>query len=170
MLAAWLLAVLAGAVPFQSKLQALASDESNAFLDRTGRVPTRVDKTIEQRFAGGRETTAVDRLHPRWEARGGRRASSVAADAQALWAKPGVIPDIGPRMITPVQKLGLRRAAPDHAPPQSSVIKADERGRHDTALHAVERATTPPTVVVRDVAAIRAVVPDPAGAEAEVPT
>ena len=62
-IAAWLVAALV-AFPFQSKLQALASDESDAFQDR-GAESTRVDEIIEQRFTGGDETTAADRLHAR---------------------------------------------------------------------------------------------------------
>ena len=56
-IAAWLIAA-AIAFPFQSKLQALASDESDAFKDN-GAESTKVDDVIEQRFAGGGETTAV---------------------------------------------------------------------------------------------------------------
>ena len=55
-IAAWLLAALA-ALPFQSKLQALASDESDAFQTRDAE-SAHVDELIDTRFTGGNETTA----------------------------------------------------------------------------------------------------------------
>ena len=56
-IAAWLIAA-AIAFPFQSKLQVLASDESDAFKDN-GAESSQVDEIIEQRFEEGDETTAV---------------------------------------------------------------------------------------------------------------
>ena len=85
-IAAWLLAT-AVAIPFQSKLQALASDESGAFQDRDAE-STRVSELIEQRFPGGADTTALvlytrdDAAHAAGRrARRGRRARSSATAA-----------------------------------------------------------------------------------------
>src|SRR3954453_21438536 len=55
-IAAWVLAAVI-AFPFQSKLQQLASDESDAFQDLNAE-STLVDHTIDTRFEGGTEVTA----------------------------------------------------------------------------------------------------------------
>ena len=57
MISAWLLAALI-AIPFLPKLQALASDESDAFKDHGGGVDAR-RRRDRRRFKGGNETTAV---------------------------------------------------------------------------------------------------------------
>ena len=122
MIAAWLLAALI-AFPFQSKLQALASDESDAFKD-SGAESTQVDDIIDTRFKGG------ERDH-----RGGRstrattssssRTRRIAADALAL-CNAQAIPDIV-RVITPVQ-LACGELPPI-TPPQSSRSRRPPRTR-----------------------------------------
>ena len=102
MIAAWLLAALI-AVPFQSKLQALASDESDAFKDRAAE-STRVDDIIDRRFKGGSETTAVV-LYTRDVPLEQPDLDRIASDAKAI-CNPLVIRDIV-RVITPIQ-LGVR--------------------------------------------------------------
>ena len=56
-IAAWVIAAIIS-IPFQSKLQVLAFDESDAFKDRNAE-STQVDALINERFEGGDETTAV---------------------------------------------------------------------------------------------------------------
>src|SRR4051794_20578644 len=73
------------AFPFQSKLQALASDESNAFKDRNAE-STKVDQAIDRRFPGGSEVTA-EILYTTDD------QNKIVADGKALCTKRG-IPDL----------------------------------------------------------------------------
>jgi RND superfamily putative drug exporter len=152
-IAAWLLAALI-AIPFQSKLEALASDESDAFKDR-GAESTRIDEIIDTRFKGGSETTAVA-LYSRDVPLTPPDAERVAADAMTL-CKPGQINDLA-RVITPVQ-LACGELPPI-TPPQSSPIKAISEDQ-TTQLSTVWTRDDATETVVEDVASIRAVVPDP---------
>jgi RND superfamily putative drug exporter len=152
-IAAWLLAALA-TIPLQSKLQALASDESDAFRDRSAE-STRVGATVEKRFPGGAETTAVI-VYTRDGPLQPPDAARVAADAQALCAS-GVIPDIS-RLLTSVQ-LGCGELPP-MMPPQSSLVKAASEDQ-STVLTTLWTRTDATEVVMRDVATMRKVVPDP---------
>src|SRR6185436_10295855 len=89
-IAAWLIAA-AIAFPFQSKLQALASDESDAFQDN-GAESTQVDNIIDERFAGGNETTAV-LLYTRDQQLLDTDLQRAAQDIQKI-CEPKRIPDI----------------------------------------------------------------------------
>src|SRR6185503_3815068 len=113
----WVLAVLI-AIPFQSKLQALASDESDAFQDRNAE-STRVSDLIERRFPGGGDTTALV-LYTRDDPLTPQDAERVAADGTALCDRSR-IPDVI-RVITPVAlPCG---DVPKLLAPQSSNIKS----------------------------------------------
>ena len=84
-IAAWVIAALA-AFPFQSKLQALASDESGAFESRDAE-STRVDETIEQRFPGGSRDHHDDPLHPRRAVHAAGRRARRAGRGEAVRAQ-----------------------------------------------------------------------------------
>src|SRR5215207_5046976 len=151
-IAIWLAATLA-AIPLQSKLQTLASDESGAFQDRDAE-STRIDDLIDRRFPSGGETTALV-LYTR--SRGQltpQDAERVASDASALCNK-GQIPDVV-RVITPVQ-IGCGDLPP-LSPPQSSTIKSasEDLSTQFTTVWTRDDATD---VVARDVAAMREIVP-----------
>src|SRR4051794_5787955 len=140
-IAAWVLAAII-AIPFQSKLQALASDESNAFKDRNAE-STKVDQTIDARFPGGSETTAeilytVD------------DQNKIANDGKALCSAHR-IPDLV-RVATAVQ-LGCG-SAPKITYQQSSPIKdtSPDGKTHLTTVWTKDDATE---TVVRDVGTIR---------------
>ena len=124
-IAAWLIAA-AIAFPFQSKLQVLASDESDAFKDN-GAESTQVDEIIEQRFEEGDETTAVV-VYTRQD-----RAAHDGRRAQALREAAGP----GRRPRDHGVPGHLRRAAEDHAAAVEH-DQAAERGRHDRALHRLD--------------------------------
>jgi RND superfamily putative drug exporter len=148
-IAAWIVAALV-ALPFQSKLQTLASDESGAFESRDAE-STRVGTLIEQRFPGGRETTTTV-LYAREAAFSPPDAERVAADAAKLCRLKPV------RVLTPVQlPCG---EVPPLMPPQSAGLtsEAQDQTTQFTTVWTGDDATE---AVVRDVAAIRAVVPDP---------
>jgi RND superfamily putative drug exporter len=152
-IAAWLLAALV-AIPFQPKLAALASDESDAFKDR-GAESTRVDEIIDRRFKGGSETTAVV-LYTRDVPFTQPDLDRVVSDARAL-CNPKRIRDIA-RVITPIQ-LGCGELPPI-TPPASSPIKATTEDQ-TTQLTTVWTRTDATETVAKDVAAMRAIVPDP---------
>ena len=152
-IAAWLLAALI-AIPFQAKLQTLASDESDAFKD-SGAESTRVDEIIDTRFKGGSETTAVV-LYTRDVPLEQADLDRVAADAKAL-CNPTAIGDIV-RVITPIQ-LACGELPPI-TPPQSSAIKATTEDL-TTQLSTVWTSSDATETVVKDVGAMRAIVPDP---------
>jgi RND superfamily putative drug exporter len=148
-IAAWLVAALV-AIPFQAKLQTLASDESDAFKDRAAE-STKVDDLIGARFKGGKETTAVVLYSNETPER-------IASDALAL-CNPKQISDIV-RVITPVQ-LACGKELPPIAPPQSSVIKAiseDQTTQLVTAWTSKDATET----VSQDVKTMRATVSDKA--------
>jgi RND superfamily putative drug exporter len=152
-IAAWLLAALV-AIPFQSKLAALASDESDAFKDRAAE-STRVDELIDRRFKGGSETTAVV-VYTRDGPLTPADRERVASDVQAL-CNPMQIRDVA-RVITPVQ-LGCGELPPI-TPPPSSPIKAVSEDQ-TTQLTTVWTRADATETVVKDVAAMRAIIPDP---------
>ncbi|MDA0166689.1 MMPL family transporter [Solirubrobacter ginsenosidimutans] len=147
-IAAWLVAALV-AIPFQAKLQTLASDESDAFKDRNAE-STKVDDLISTRFKGGSETTAVILY-------ANETPERIATDALAL-CNPKSIPDIV-RVITPVQ------LACGELPPitfaQSSVIKATSEDQ-TTQLVTAWTSQDATETVARDVKAMRASVSDKA--------
>ncbi len=149
MIAAWVVAALV-AFPFQSKLQTLASDESGAFESRDAE-STRVADLIERRFPGGGETTSTV-LYTRDSPFEPPDAERVAADAAKLCQGDVV------RVITPIQ-LGCGEL-PKLTPPPSAGINA-ESGDLTTQLTTVWTGDDATESVVRDVAAIRAIVPDP---------
>ena len=153
-IAAWLVAALI-AFPFQSKLAALASDESDAFQDR-GAESTRVDRIIDTRFKGGADTTTVV-LYTRDDGPLNEADQQrIAADAMAL-CKRETIPDVV-RVITSVQ-LGCGDLPPI-TPPQSSLIKATSEDQ-TTQLTTIWTSDDATETVAEDVAAIRAIVPEP---------
>src|SRR4051812_8870091 len=140
-IAAWVLAAVI-AIPFQSKLQALASDESNAFKDRNAE-STKVDQTIDARFPGGSEVTA-EILYTKDD------QSKIADDGKAL-CTPRRIPDLV-RVATAVQ-LGCG-TAPKITYQQSSPIKdtSQDGKTHLTTVWTKDDATE---TVVRDVGLMR---------------
>ena len=153
-IAAWLLAT-AVAIPFQSKLQTLASDESGAFQDR-GAESTRVSELIEQRFPGGADTTALV-LYTRETPITPQDAERVAADATAV-LRPRTHP--GRRARDHAGPARVRRAAAAHARrsrPASSPTSQDQTTQFTTVWTSDDATET----VVRDVAAMREIAPDP---------
>ncbi|MBE2314455.1 MMPL family transporter [Solirubrobacter sp. CPCC 204708] len=143
-IAAWLIAA-AVAFPFQSELQVLASDESDAFKDR-GAESTRVDELIDTRFEGGNETTAVivyERPEP----------ERALADGVRMCER---IPDVA-RIITAYQ--GVCGELPAISPPQSSPITpfGNDGTTNLTTVWTRDDATES---VVRDVAVMREIRPD----------
>ena len=145
-IAAWLIAA-AIAFPFQSKLQVLASDESDAF-KHNGAESSQVDEIIEQRFEEGDETTAVV-VYTRQD------QQRMLEDGQKFCEKRR-IPDVV-RVITAFQ--GICGELPKITLPQSSMIKPlSEDG--STALSTVWTSDDATESVVRDVAAMREVRPD----------
>ena len=152
-IAAWLLAALAS-LPFQSKLQALASDESDAFQTR-GAESERVDELIDTRFTGGNETTAL-LLYTRDAPLTPPDLERIASDASAA-CNPLQIRDII-RVITPVQLAC--GDLPPLSPPQSSTIKATSEDQ-TTQLVTVWTKDDATETVVKDVATLRGIVPDP---------
>ena len=151
-IAAWVLAALV-ALPFQSKLQALASDESDAFQTRDAE-SARVDEIIDTRFTGGNETTAVI-LYARDEPLTPPDLERIASDASAI-CNPLQIRDII-RVITPTQ-LACGELPP-LSPPPSSPIKATSEDQTTQLVTAWTKDDATETVV-KDVAAMRAITPD----------
>ncbi|RKQ88257.1 RND superfamily putative drug exporter [Solirubrobacter pauli] len=139
-IAAWLIAA-AIAFPFQSKLQALASDESDAFKDR-GAESTRVQETFAARFEDGNETTAVV-VYPRAD------AQRFAADAEQLCTR---IPDLVRIVDYPCPNL-----PPERAPPPSDLKPLSQDGT--TLLATIITSDDATESVNRDVATIRSIVP-----------
>jgi RND superfamily putative drug exporter len=82
-------------IPFQSKLQTLASDESGAFESRDAE-SSRLAEAIERRFPGGDETTTTV-LYARDNPFSPQDAERVAQDAATLCQRDVV------RVITAVQ-------------------------------------------------------------------
>jgi RND superfamily putative drug exporter len=148
-IAAWIVAALI-AIPFQSKLQTLASDESGAFESRDAE-STRVAEEIERRFPGGDETTTTV-LYTRHNPFSPQDAERVAQDAVTLCQRDVV------RVITAVQ-LACGEL-PKLTPPQSAGL-GSESGDLTTQFTTVWTGDDATEAVVRDVAAIRAIVPDP---------
>jgi RND superfamily putative drug exporter len=148
-IAAWVVAALV-AFPFQAKLQTLASDESGAFESRNAE-STQVAELIEQRFPGGADTTTLV-LYTRDGPFTPADAQRVAADAAKVCALDVV------RVITPIQ-LGCGEP-PQLAPPPSAGL-GSESGDLTTQYTTVWTSDDATETVVRDVAAIRAIVPDP---------
>jgi RND superfamily putative drug exporter len=154
-IAAWLIAA-AIAFPFQSKLQALASDESDAFKD-DGAESTRVDDIIDTRFQGGDHTTAVI-LYTKDEQLSEQDLQRAAADIQKI-CEPGRIPDIATALTPQVQGCG---ELPSITYAQSSPIKPTVPDL-STQLSTVWTKDDATETVVRDVQRIRDIVPDPDG-------
>jgi RND superfamily putative drug exporter len=152
-IAAWVLATLV-AIPFQPKLQELASDESDAFQARNAE-STRAADIIEQLFPGGGDTTALV-LYTRDQPFLPQDAERVAADANAI-CNPLTIPDIV-RVITPVQ-LACGQLPEITAPQSANILSASED--QTTQFTTVWTSDDATETVVRDVAAIRSLVPDP---------
>ncbi|WP_028066407.1 MMPL family transporter [Solirubrobacter soli] len=160
MIALWLVAAVV-AFPFQSKLQALASDESDAFQDSKAE-SVKVNDTIERAFAGGGETTALvlytknGQLQP-------EDFDQVTRDGAALCEK-GRIPDVV-RVITR-QNLSCGEL-PQITYQPSSTIKpfSDDQTSQISTIWTSDDATE---TVVRDVAAIRAAIKPPPGVKAYV--
>jgi RND superfamily putative drug exporter len=152
-IAAWVIAA-AIAFPFQSKLQVLASDESDAFQNNSAE-STRVDDIVERRFAGGDETTAI-LLYTRDEQLLDTDLQRAAADIQKL-CEPGRIPDIARALSPQLQGCG---ELPSISYPQSSPIKSttDDLTTQLSTVWTKDNATE---TVVRDVEAMRAVIPRP---------
>ena len=145
-IAAWLIAA-AIAFPFQSKLQVLASDESDAFKNN-GAESSQVDEIIEQRFEEGDETTAVVVYT--------RQDQQRMMEDGLKFCEKRRIPDVV-RVITAFQ--GICGELPKITLPQSSMIKPlSEDG--STALSTVWTSDDATESVVRDVAAMREVRPD----------
>ena len=148
-IAAWVVAALV-AFPFQSKLQVLASDESGAFESRNAE-STRVADLIEQRFPGGGDTTTTV-LYTRDGPFTPQDAERVAQDGAKLCQRDVV------RVITAVQ-IGCGEL-PELAPPPSAGL-GSESGDLTTQFTTVWTADDATEAVVRDVAATRAIVPNP---------
>ena len=139
-IAAWVLAALV-ALPFQSKLQALASDESDAFQTRDAE-SARVDQIIDTRFTGGNETTAVI-LYARDAPLTPPDLERIASDASAI-CNPLQIRDII-RVITPTQ-LACGELPP-LSPPPSSPIKATSEDQTTQLVTAWTKDDATETVV-----------------------
>jgi RND superfamily putative drug exporter len=143
-IAAWLIAA-AIAFPFQSKLQVLASDESDAFKDR-GAESTQVESIVEQRFEEGTETTAtLVYLRP--------DNARTLADAVEICKQENVT-----RVVTPYQ--GVCGAPPKISAPQSSTVSSSFGSDGETVQGAVWMRDDATEAVVRDVDAMRAILPD----------
>jgi RND superfamily putative drug exporter len=154
-IAVWLLAAVL-AFPFQSKLQALASDESNAFRD-DGAESTKVDETIAARFQGGDETTAVI-LYTRDGPLAPADLDRAARDIRTICDKRRVADVV--RGLTP-QGLGCGEL-PKITYAQSSPIKPTTQDQ-TTQLSTVWTKDDATETVVRDVQAMRDAVPRPHG-------
>jgi RND superfamily putative drug exporter len=159
-IAVWLIAA-AVALPFQSKLQALASDESNAFQDN-GAESVKVDETIDARFEGGNETTAVV-LYTKGSPLEPPDIEQANKDAVALCEKRR-IPDVV-RAITP-QALACGEL-PKITYAQSSPIKPTSQDQ-TTQLTTVWTSEDATETVVRDVQAMRDAVSPPPGVKTYV--
>src|SRR3954453_18993795 len=146
-IAAWVVAAVI-ALPFQSKLQALASDESHAFQDRNAE-STKVNDTIDTRFEGGKEVTAVV-LYTKDD------QNKIAADGRKLCAKQG-IPDLV-RVATAV-RVGCGTVPKITYQESSSIKDTSEDGK--THLTTVWTAHDDTDSVVHDVQQIRKQVDDP---------
>ena len=160
MIALWLVAA-AVAAPLQSKLQALASDESDAFQDSRSE-SVRVDDTIDRDFAGGGETTALvlytkdGQLQP-------ADLDQVSRDGQAICEKRRV-PDVI-RVITR-QNLACGELPQITYQPSSPIKPYSED--QTTQISTVWTADDATESVVRDVAAIRDAVRPAPGVKAFV--
>ena len=142
-IAAWLIAA-AIAFPFQSKLQALASDESDAFKD-SGAESTQVQNTLAARFDDGNETTTVI-VYARPD------AERFVADAEQICAR---VPDIVRVVDYPCPNVAPERAAP---PSELKPLSADGSTLLATVLTSDDATET----VNRDIGIIRDIVPDDA--------
>jgi RND superfamily putative drug exporter len=142
-IALWLIAA-AIAFPFQSKLQALASDESDAFKDH-GAESTQVQDTLAARFDDGNETTAVV-VYPRAD------AERFVADAEQLCTR---IPD-----LVRVVDYSCPNLPPERAAPASDLKPLSQDG--STLLGTIITSDDATETVVRDVSTIRDIVPDDA--------
>ena len=149
-IAAWIVAALV-AFPFQSKLQTLASDESGAFESRDAE-STQVADLIEQRFPGGADTTTTV-LYTRDGPFTPQDAERVAQDGAKLCQR-----DVGPRHHR--RSSSAAASCPKLAPPPSAGI-GSESGDLTTQFTTVWTRDDATEAVVRDVAATRAIVPDP---------
>ncbi|HEY6887205.1 MAG TPA: MMPL family transporter [Solirubrobacter sp.] len=153
--AAWVLLAIAAA-PLQPRLQQLAADESDAFRSESAE-STRVDRTLESRFAGGGETTAVvaytraTGITPADEAR-------IKQDAQRI-CHAG-LRDLARVIITDDLSCGSRPIDTASAGTAATVRSAD----NTTWLTIVQTRDDTTDVVVSDVAAIRRVASRPGAA------
>ena len=156
----WLVAA-AVTLPFQSKLQALASDESDAFQDSQSE-SVKVNDTIERAFAGGGETTALV-LYTKRGPLDQPEFEQIAKDGQAICDKRRV-----PDVIRVISRQNLSCGElPQITYQPSSTIKpysADQT----TQISTVWTADDSTDAVVRDVDAIRAGVKPSPGVKAYV--
>ena len=159
-IALWLIAAVI-AVPFQSKLQALASDESDAFQDDNAE-SVQVSDFIKHNFAGGGETTAVI-LYTSEKPLTEPEFEQISKDAIALCKKP-TIPDVV-RVITR-QALACGELPTITYQPSSSIKPYSEDGT--TQLSTVYTSNDATEVVVRDVQAMRDTIRPPPGVKAYV--
>jgi RND superfamily putative drug exporter len=151
-IAAWLL-VAAALVPLQPKLADLASNENEAFLAGSAE-STRANDLLDERFAVGQEVTAVVAYHRP----GGLTEEDnqlIDEQARALCGSKA-IPDLKGVVTAYGMPCGEMSGdlAPETGPPMVS-----EDG--STMLMTVETTDEATAQVVSDVAALRALVPDP---------
>ena len=159
-IALWLIAAVI-AVPFQSKLQALASDESDAFQDDNAE-SVQVSDEIKRRFEGGGDTTAVV-LYTKDSQLTEPEILQINQDAVQL-CKKSTIPDVV-RVITS-QALACGEL-PKITYQPSSPIKSNSEDQ-TTQLSTVWTKNDATDVVVRDVQAIRDTIRPPPGVRAYV--
>jgi RND superfamily putative drug exporter len=159
-IAVWLIAA-AVALPFQSKLQALASDESDAFQDSQAE-SVKVNDTIERAFAGGGETTALV-LYTKAGALDQPEFEQIAKDGLAICDKRRV-----PDVIRVISRQNLSCGElPQITYQPSSRIKPYSEDQ-TTQVSTVWTADDATDTVVRDVDAIRDAVRPPPGVKAYV--
>jgi RND superfamily putative drug exporter len=159
-IALWLIAAVI-AVPFQSKLQSLASDESDAFQDDNAE-SVQANDFIKQHFAGGGETTALI-LYTKDSPLTEPEFEQISRDAIRLCKKP-TIPDVV-RVITR-QALACGELPQITYQPSSSIKPYSED--QTTQLSTVWTSNDATEVVVRDVQAMRDTIRPPPGVRAYV--
>src|ERR1700754_1741792 len=152
-IAAWVLLALALG-PLQPKLQAIAADESDAF-EAASAESTRVSNLIEQRFGEGSEVGTVIA----YTRDGGLTAEDperITAEMTSLCTSR-TIPSLV-RVITPFgMPCGDLSESIAPASPPVGPVSTDNTPARVT----VQTSDDAPDAVVRDVATIRALVPDP---------
>jgi RND superfamily putative drug exporter len=157
-IAVWLIAA-AVALPFQSKLQALASDESDAFQDDNAE-SVKVNDTIKAIFAGGGETTALI-LYTKDAPLDERDEEQISRDGVKVCQR---VPD-KVRVVTR-QALACGQLPQIIYQPSSSIKPYSEDGT--TQLSTVYTSDDATETVVRDVQTIRDSIRPPPGVKAYV--